>query len=176
MSRELRPNAGNRYAEVLRALKGDYGDSDLNTFILCGRQPEHANDSEDLNEGENSVGYPTSMHKSCTNRVRPKSSKSKVISDTPSRPKTAQDTLEAEILSLRAECNNLELQLTKAKLDKRQADLTSALAVELQPIRSGPTFVQQDTVTGILTNQKNALYKIQYKCNKHCRQFVLKLC
>ena len=61
-----------------------------------------------------------------------------------------QDQLEAEILSLKAKCNNLELQLTKAKMDKCQADLASALAAELQPMRSGPTSVQQNTVTGTL--------------------------
>ena len=54
MTLELRPNKG---TDVLRALKGDYGDSDLNPFMLCGQQPEHADDSKDLNVVENSVGH-----------------------------------------------------------------------------------------------------------------------
>ncbi|CAG2200148.1 unnamed protein product [Mytilus edulis] len=106
MQRTPRSNAGNRYKDVLRSLTGG-SDRTMNKQTLTFSSPLLATAEE--------------AH------VSP------MLHD-PSPPPISDQR--SEIEQLEAQCEHLNLELRKAKLEKEQSNLTKALVVELQALPS----------------------------------------
>ena len=140
MSKTPRSTAGNRYKDVsavtgrkhgetvqtptevqtqyLRALLRDTEDEDVVSSSpyqpRIDTQPQNCGPSKQIHTAPSQHTSPTlqSHHETTTSSNR---------------------TVHAEIDNLKAICEDLELQLAKAKLEKRQAKLQSDLSTELQP-------------------------------------------
>ncbi|CAG2238388.1 unnamed protein product [Mytilus edulis] len=130
MQRTPRSNAGNRYKDVLRSLTGG-SDRTMNKQTLTFSSPllataEEAHVSPMLHDPS---PPPISDQRVHVRRETPLSVK-------PSRHPKSTTSIQSEIEQLEAQCEHLNLELRKAKLEKEQSNLTKALVVELQALPS----------------------------------------
>ncbi|CAG2200147.1 unnamed protein product [Mytilus edulis] len=141
MQRTPRSNAGNRYKDVLRSLTGG-SDRTMNKQTLTFSSPllataEEAHVSPMLHDPS---PPPISDQRVHVRRETPLSVK-------PSRHPKSTTSIQSEIEQLEAQCEHLNLELRKAKLEKEQSNLTKALVVELQALPSKEA--EQTPISGI---------------------------
>ena len=136
MQRTQRTTAGNRYHEVLQALKGGH-DNILNKRTLTFSspvttpvsEPEETQDTPLLHYRDMSVPSVMDQH------LAQEAPHSAPVTRHAKRSVPEPRTIHSEIAKLEAQCEQLNLELAKVRLEKKQSDLTKALALELQPVK-----------------------------------------
>lgn len=147
-----RKTAGNEYKEILEALKGDHEPSSNTktlTFSSPATTPEAVQNNPPLQDP--SMSFPPIIDQ----HLLQEAPRSAPVTRHTKSSVTEQRNINLEITKFEAQCEQLNLELAKVRLEKKQSDLTKALAVELHAVE--PKYViQPNPGPGTCTQLKKA--------------------
>jgi hypothetical protein len=130
MQRTPRKTAGNKHKEILEALKGDHGPSS-NTQTFTFSSPATIPDWPDAVQNNPSLQDPDMYFPLIMDQhLLPEVLCSVPVTRHTKSSVTEQRNTKSEITKLEAQCEQLNLELAKVRLERKQSDLTKALAVE----------------------------------------------
>lgn len=139
MQQTPRITGGNKYHEILQALKGDHEHiSDQNQTPALDSSPSVTNPGAAQNSPlsqDPDLSFATIMDQ----RLLLEAPRSAPATKTTKSSVTEQRHIKSEISKLEAQCEQLNLELAKVRLEKKQSDLTKALALELQAVQPKDT-------------------------------------